>query len=288
MKSNENKEGAKRLLNKEAPLLNDYIFKRTFTKEGTEPLLKDFLEAILQKNITKVEVKNNEIPKDRLDEKASVLDIRAEIDGKQIVDIEMQVDDRGDMKQRGPLYMCKNISTQIDKGNEYTTLKPSIAIWILNFNCFKVNSYHSVARMMFDKEKSEYVDMGYTEDEEDKVSTDMLEMHYIEMPKFLKKNPGVEEKLDQWLWLISGRGEKIKMAEEKNKNVKEALEKVDEIMQDPDIMDLYFNIAVSKWDYYSGKEEQKKEMAKKMKNKGIDINTIIEITGLTKEEIGKL
>ncbi len=58
--TNRDKKGARRLFNKEAPLLNDYIFKRTFTKEGTEPLLKDFLEAILEKNITKIEVKNNE------------------------------------------------------------------------------------------------------------------------------------------------------------------------------------------------------------------------------------
>lgn len=280
----------KRKLNMEAPLLDDYIFKRTFTKEGTEPLLKDFLEAILEKKIQKIEVKNNEIPKDKIDEKASVLDIRVEVDDKQIIDVEMQVDDRKDLRQRGPLYMCKNISTQIDKGNKYTILKPSIAIWILNFNCFKVNSYHSVARMMFDKERSKYVDMGYKEEE--KTATDMLEMHFIEMPKFLKKNPGVEEKLDQWLWLISGKGEKIEMAEKKNKNIEEALERVDEVMQDPEVMELYFNMAVSKWDYNSGmhygKMEEKTEIAKKLKKQGIEIEIIMTATGLTKEEIEKL
>ncbi len=197
----------------------------------------------------------------------------------------MQVDSRGDIRQRGPLYMCKNISIQIDKGSDYKVLKPSIAIWILNFNCFKINSYHSVARMMFDKEKSKYVDMGYKEEKEEKIATDMLEMHFIEMPKFLKENPGVENRLDQWLWLISGKGEKIEMAKTKNKNIEEAIERVDEIMQDPEIMELYFNMAVSKWDYYSGERNKAMEIAKKMQNKNIPIETIIEITGLTKEEI---
>lgn len=54
------------------------------------------------------------------------------------------------------------------------------------------------------------------------------------------------------------------------------------------------------WDYNTnleeaekrGKEEGEKgkqqEIAKKMKEKGIDISTIIEITGLKKEEIEKL
>lgn len=252
------KEEKRKVLNMKAPLLNDVIFKRTFTKEGTEPILRDFLEAILEKKITKVEVKNNEIPKERIDEKGSTLDIRAEIDGKQIVDIEMQVEDEKNLSQRGPIYACKNIATQLDKGNNYKKLKASIGIWILNFNYYKVNSYHSVAKMMFDKESGKYVDMGYTEVEEDKVATDMLEMHYIEMPKFLKKNPGVEDKLDQWLWLISGKGEKIEMAEKKNRNVKEALARVDEIMQDEEIMDLHFDLAVARMDYENGMRYAKK------------------------------
>ena len=37
-----------------------------------------------------------------------------------------------------------------------------------------------------------------------------------------------------------------------------------------------------------GKKEKQQEIAKKMKEKGIDISTIIEITGLKKEEIEKL
>ncbi len=75
MKKTKGNETTKKILNREAPLLDDYIFKRTFTKEGTEPLLRDFLEAVLEKKITKVDVKNNEIPKDKIEEKASVLDI---------------------------------------------------------------------------------------------------------------------------------------------------------------------------------------------------------------------
>ena len=37
-----------------------------------------------------------------------------------------------------------------------------------------------------------------------------------------------------------------------------------------------------------GEKEKQQEIAKKMKEKGIDISTIIEITGLKKEEIEKL
>ena len=43
------------------PITNDYIFKRVFAFEGNESVLKDLLEAILKKNIKKVEIKNPEI-----------------------------------------------------------------------------------------------------------------------------------------------------------------------------------------------------------------------------------
>ena len=36
---------------KQLPLLNDYIFKRTFTKDEDNGILKDFLEAILDEKI---------------------------------------------------------------------------------------------------------------------------------------------------------------------------------------------------------------------------------------------
>ena len=43
------------------PLTDDYIFKRVFAFEGNESVLKDFLEAILKKDIKEVTIKNPEI-----------------------------------------------------------------------------------------------------------------------------------------------------------------------------------------------------------------------------------
>ena len=40
------------------PLTSDYVFKRIFAREENNSMLKDFLEAILNIHINKVEVKN--------------------------------------------------------------------------------------------------------------------------------------------------------------------------------------------------------------------------------------
>ena len=277
------------------PLLNDYIFKRTFTKEGTTGILKDLLEAILEVKITNLEVRNSEIPKELIEEKASILDIKAEINGNIVVDIEMQVSDEYNMKQRSTVYMCKNIATQIQKTEDYRTLKKSIVIIILNYILYKRGSYHHVAHMKFEKIKpNEYVDMGYKVEDEN--ATEELEMHFIEMPKFIKKNPGVEGKLEQWLWLISGREEKIKMAGNKNEEVKKAGILVDEMSMDPKERELYEARLMAKYNYDSGMAgareagiiEGKRQIAKKLKEIGMSNKEIIIATGLSEEEIKDL
>lgn len=280
-------------------LLNDYVFKRIFTKDIESGILKDLLEGILEEKITKIELLNSEIPKEALDEKASILDIRAEIDENKIVDIEMQVANEYNLADRGPLYMCKNISTQMKTGEDYTKIKPSIAIWILNFNYYKRNSYHSIARMKFEKTKEkEYVEMGYKK--EDEIATEDLEMHFIELPKFIKKNPGVDRKLEQWLWVISGKEEKIKMIAEKNPKVKRALTLLDQVSNDPKEQERFENRLISEYLYKSsmhgakeagieeGKIKEKIEIAKEMLNKNMDIKLISQITKLSIEKIKSL
>ena len=222
----------KTLNRKSAPLLDDYIFKRTFTRDDPNGILRDLLESILKIKIKNVLVLNSEIPKDLLDEKASRLDIRAEIDNERIINIEMQVKYQSDIEKRSTLYMSKNISTQIKIAEKYGLLKPSIVINILNFNRYRRNSYHSVAHMKFEKtSKEEYVDLGYNPEEE--TATDVLEMHFIELPKFIKKNPEAKTKLEQWLWLIAGREDKIKMSKLDNPEVKKAMKLVEEVLSDP-------------------------------------------------------
>ena len=67
------------------PITNDYIFKRVFSYEGNESVLKDFLEAILDIKINKIEVKNPELIKSTKEEKSGILDIKVEIDNTTII-----------------------------------------------------------------------------------------------------------------------------------------------------------------------------------------------------------
>ena len=311
---NKNKEAIKKL-----PLTSDIVFKRVFSREGNEDILKALLEAILDKPIQQVIVKNPELPRNLYDSKAGVLDVKVEIDKNIICDIEMQVQDLKNIDKRSTYYMAVLESEELKKGEEYKEAKSTIVINLLNFEFYKRNSYHNIAHMKFEETKeNEYVDMGYIEEEE--IATSDLEMHFIEIPKFEKKNPEAKTKLEQWLWLLAGREEKLEMAKRENKEIKKAMDIIDEMSMDEKEWELYMSRHRAILDFNSGMSEAKRqgiedglkegikqgieqgikqgieqgtksrniEIAKNMLKKGIDIDTIVEITELTKEEIKKL
>ena len=296
---------------KRLELTNDYVFKKIFAKPENNIELKELLEAILNIDIKKVEVKNQEIYKNYEDEKLGILDIRAHINDDTIVDIEMQVANVYTIINRNISYSSRIITEQLQVGDSYKYLKKLISINILGENLLKRNSYHSIAHMKFERtEKEKYVDMGFKEEQEE--LTDKIEVHYIELKKFLKKNPGISNKLEQWLWLILGEEEKVKMASKQNKKIEKVVKDLDEMSADENERLEAYKRKLAVWDYNvsiaeatergksegieegkiegikEGKIEEKVAIAKKLKRKGMDTKTIIEVTGLSKEKIESL
>ena len=293
------------------PLSNDFVFKRIFGKGGNEKILKSLLEAILKINIQKVEVKNSEIPKEAIDEKLSILDIKAEINENTIIDIEMQVGNTTALDRRLVVYNSKLIAGDIKVSDEYTLTKDTIVICILNDNVIKRNAYLSLAILKYEEtEEIRYVDMGYKQEEQ--YFTKMCKYYIIELPKFRKKKPKVADLLEKWLYVIGGDKTMMEKCKKENGEIKEAIEQLEEMSADERERELYdirektrlnYNtemnaarrkgLAIGKAEGRAegrteGKTEEKKEIAKKMKKKGIDIKLIQELTDLTLDEINSL
>ena len=285
------------------PITDDYIFKRVFAFEGNESALKDLLEAILKKDIKTVTIKNPEIIPYEKDEKRGLLDIKAETGDGTILDIEMQMEDEKNTDERGTQYLGKMITEQLKKGDKYKKLKKSIVIFITNYNFLKRNSYHSVGKMKFDETlKEEYVEMGY--EEEDQIASKYIEFHYIELPKYKRKEPSKFTKLDQWMCIFTQNEEGIEMAEKENKEIKRAIDTLDFISEDPkererhnSIVMAEYNRLTSEHNFFEagveeGIEKGKKEgilkTAKAMLEENIPIEIIMKVTKLKQEEIEEL
>ena len=133
-----------------------------------------------------------------------------------------------------------------------------------------------------------------------KIASEDIEMHFIELPKFLKKKPDIENKLEQWLCLISEREEEVKMILEKNKEIKKANKEVEILSQDEQEREIYElrlkalrdeeNIRLTGVAQGMTQGEKKKqiEIAKNMIKENIDKEVISKVTGLSIEKIESL
>ena len=140
------------------------------------------------------------------------------------------------------------------------------------------------------------------ENERKHILTEDLEFHIIQLSKKYQLDAkGKEKRLIQWLnFLENPESKEVQGYMKSNENIKEAKEKLDNLSDDRVVRRLaelrekaILDEKEAEYTGYSkGKEDGIKEgineIAKKMKEKNKTIEEIIEITGLTQEEIEKL
>ena len=285
------------------PLTSDYVFKRIFAREENNSMLKDFLEAILNIHINKVEVKNPELTPNMADEKLGILDLKLDIDNERVVDVEMQVSNEHNIKERSSTYLSKLAAEQLKAKQNYKELKKIITINILKYNYLERNSYHSIARMKYEDTKPiEFVDMGYKKEEEE--ATNTFEMHFIELPKFKEKNPDCNTKLEQWLWMIDESKEKVKMSAKENEEINKTLKELNKLSKDPEEVAKYEERewSIMRYDVEMktnrelgekegekrGRENEKKAVIKNLHKLNIPIEKIAVAVELTEKEVEEI
>lgn len=83
-------------------LKNDLVFKEFFGRRGNEEYLKDFLSALLKRKINRIQIqKDFSMSRENVTRRNGILDIRAVVDDKKIINIEMQVSQKEDFFNKG-------------------------------------------------------------------------------------------------------------------------------------------------------------------------------------------
>jgi len=227
----------------------DFAFKHLFGSERNKQLTIVFLNAILNwtgsNKIKEITFINHEVGGEYKEDKQSRLDIVVKTEKEDIINIEIQLANKNDMFKRTLFYWSRLYNLQLQKGKGYYTLNPTITINICDFTLFKdIAHYHSTYHLYEDKTLQRV-----------QKSDDVLEIHFIEMNKFLKAwlmeelNP-IEDIIVKWLLLlvmVDGRKQKVyediyKVLEElamKDRNLREAFEAWEELSQDPESIIAY-------------------------------------------------
>ena len=278
----------------------DVIFQALFGEVGSERITKKFLEAILDKKLEEVDLSRNIVlRRENLEDKMGVLDVFVKINQEEYCNVEMQMIEKDKLIERILYYWSRIYGRNLKSSQDYIELKKTIGVLIVNFEIKKLKElgYHSKWKII-EEEKRKLI---LTED---------LEIHIIEIPKIYNiKEKEQEEELVKWINFIENpESKKVEEYMKENKELKEAKEKL-EVMSEDEKMQILAELrlkairdekAVERFGYNQGMEngiekgkkagkiEGIKEMAKKMKEEGIDIETIQKITNLTEEEINSL
>ena len=279
---------------------NDLTFKKVF---GEHPhLLKSFLNALLPlpqgEYIESLEYLPTEMVPQIPLLKHSIVDVRC-IDnkGRQFI-VEMQMLWTDSFKQRVMFNATKAYVRQLDKAEKYELLQPVYALSLVN-EIFEpnINEYYHHYRIVH----TEYNDK----------QLEGLEFVFVELPKFKAQNL-TEQKL-QVLWLrylteIKDGTVNIDEALLQNPEIKEALDYIQEsafTSAELESYDKYWDSIRSEKSLLQGAEDRgmakgkakgmaegkiegKIEVARELIKKGITLDIIIEVTGLSKLQIEKI
>lgn len=272
--------------------LNDYIFKRVMGEDESKDNLIAFLNAVLdiedRRKLVSIEIiDNKELKKEMIYDKTGRLDVRAKTaDGMQL-DIGVQLTNQHNMDKRTMFYWGKLFLEGIKKGDDYINLSKVITINILDFDYLDIEKFHSKYHL-------------WEDDEENYLLSDLIEIHFIEMPKFrsfaekdLKGNA-----LHRWLKFFDKMlsEEELKELIEMDSAIKRAEKKLEYLSSNKEAIELYqaredalherANMISSA--KAEGQVEKAVQVAKNMLASGLDIETISSFTEMPVEELKKL
>ena len=270
----------------------DKAFKEIMMKEENFEILKKVLESILEVTIEKIELQPLHIPTGNIHLKGKEVDLLVVTDqGKIEVEVNTYYNDY--VRVRNFSYITNIYNNQVTVGDKYSEDTNVIQI---NLNYGIPDTKYRRIYKVRDEEGKEYIKNFY-----------IYEINMEKLKKVWYDKNELEIEKNKYLLMLDMEIKDIKKLP-KDKVVKEYMEKIEKLNNDPMFINwitkekdeqmikntqLYnatqegINIGISQG-INQGLQKRNIEIAKSMLNKNMNIEDIIDITGLSKEEIKKL
>ncbi len=270
---------------------NDVAFRKIFGNTKKTKCLISFLNAVLgleeTSRVAQVTLVDPYLLPRIKGEKASIIDVRAtDLLGRQFI-VEMQVADKEGFNKRVQYYAAKDYSLQIQKGDDYSLLRPTYFIGILNFPFGKNESYHT-KHLTIDQETGEHL------------LTD-IQFAFIQLTKFKKKAHELVTMVDKWTYFIkNARTLDVIPENTDDEGLKEAYDQAERYNWSKDELMNYDVAGMREQDARGelskakrdgkeeGEEEAKNKIARASLSKGLPVLLVAEITDLPIEDVQKI
>lgn len=277
---------------------NDFAFKKIFGTEKNKDILIHFLNDMLTfKEKYPVEdvtfLKTVQDPETAA-KKTSIVDILCRDEkGNQYI-VEMQVVKEKGFEKRAQYYAAKAYVSQMVEKGKYEDLKEVIFLAITDFIMFPQRKEYKSEHVILDIETHDHHlrDFSFT---------------FFELPKFHKNRDELTNVVEKWLYFFKHAEETSEKDLQKiigqDEIIERAYEALNRFSWNEAELNTYEQEQKYEWDQIAimdqkydegmekgmekGRYERDMEIAKAMVLKGIDIQTIEGITGLSQEEIKK-
>lgn len=282
----------------------DYAFKKVFGSEESKDILISFLNAVIDfadnvkiSDLTIVDPYQIPIIKGMKD---TYVDVKAVLSNGSRVIIEMQVLNVEGFEKRVLYNAAKAYSMQLHKSEAFAGLEPVIALTITDFEMFEDIKEIITYFRLIEKETL----IQYSDD---------IELIFIELPKFTKKEHELETITDKWIYFIKHAGSLEYIPE----TLKEApIDKAFQIANTAGLSEEELEIQHKRRDFIwlqkgaldkakkdgwkqgfaegivegiaEGIAEGKLQIARNLKKENVDIHLIAKATGLPVEDIEQI
>ena len=206
------------------PMHNDYLFRALLQRNNR--VLKGLICSLLHlsdKQVQTVTITNPIELGETIDSKEFFLDIRVMMNDHTYINLEMQVVNEYNWVERSLCYLCRSFDN-LEHGQDYCDVKPSIQIGLLNFTLFPKNpEFYATYQFLNVKNHMLY---------SDKLRLSVLNLTRIDLAT-------EEDRIyhtDYWASLFkSTTWEEIKMLAQKDDYIKEASDTIYQLSQEEKI-----------------------------------------------------
>ncbi|MBD5261089.1 MAG: Rpn family recombination-promoting nuclease/putative transposase [Bacteroides sp.] len=289
--------------------LTDFGFKYIFGREADKEFTLSFLNALIggPVPITDVQFVDKEKKGESKDDRALIYDLHCELkDGSKII-VEMQNRYQAHFDDRAIYYMAADLYAQSEKGENWDyKLTPVYGVFLMNFKWKDVKEQHLREDVCLYNMQTK------------RVFSDRMRMTFLKIPMMDKEADDCETTLERWLYILKHmeKMEAIPQSFTKDpvfRNLNRvaryaALSEKDRIAYKKSLKAYRDAYAIAEAERAEGRAEglaegraegraeglgvgrmeEKKDIARKMLEKGMDIDTVSLITGLSQSEISSL
>ena len=219
--------------------MNDYFVRYLLGSIGNEDILENIVNCVLRdsgfQEVHNLEIINPHNLPENINLKESVLDVKAITkDNKKII-VEILLSGNIDFVKRIFYYISKNIVSELNENESYDIISQVISINFVNFN------------MDFYDEGKAHRCFKLIDTENHKVSLDMMQMHIIEVPRFIKilNNSNINDikksKILSWIEFFTVKDlDKVKdKLKEVNSIMSKVIDKYERFISSEEEMEVY-------------------------------------------------